>query len=174
MRAEGMRSMILGMSNSTFTLIHVLISLAGIGSGFVVIFGLLHNKALDGWTAIFFTTALLTSVTGFLFPFEQLLRSHILGLLSLLVLTIALFARSVFHLDGCWRLLYVVTVAMALYFNCFAAIVQSFAKIPALKAIAPTQTEPPFVVAQAVVLMIFVVLTYLAAKRFRGQTSLAH
>ena len=165
--------MILGMSTSTFTLIHVLISLAGISSGFVVILGFLNGKGINGWTAIFFTTSLLTSLTGFLFPFERLLPSHILGLLSLTVLTIALFARNVFHLDGGWRLTYVVTAAMALYFNCFAAVVQLFAKIPALKATAPTQTEPSFMVAQGVVLAIFVVLTYLAAKRFRNRTSLA-
>lgn len=164
--------MILGMSTSTFTLIHVLISLTGIASGFVVIFGFLNGRCLDGWTGIYITASLLTSVTGFAFSFERLLPSHILGLLSLTVLTIALFARNVFHLAGWWRLIFVVTIAMALYFNCFAAVVQSFAKIPALKAVAPTQTEPPFVVAQGVVLAIFVVLTYLAAKRFRGQTSL--
>jgi len=163
--------MIFGMSTSTFTLIHVLISLAGIGSGFMVIFGFLNGKALAGWNTIFFTTSLLTSLTGFFFPFERLLPSHILGLLSLTALTIALFARNVFDLAGGWRLIYVVTAAMVLYFNCFAAVVQLFAKIPALKATAPTQTEWPFVVAQGVVLAIFLVLTYLAAKRFRDQTS---
>ena len=163
--------MILGMSTSTFTLIHVLTSLAGIGSGFMVIFGFLNGKRLDGWTTIFFTTSLLSSLTGFLFPFERLLPSHILGLLSLTILTIALFARIVFELAGGWRLIYVVTAAMALYFNCFAAVVQSFAKIPVLKSKAPTQTETPFLVAQGLVLAIFVVLTYLGAKRFRGQTS---
>ena len=165
--------MILGVSTSTFILIHMVISLAGIGSGFVVIFGFLKGKALDGWTGIYIAASLLTSVTGFAFPFERLLPSHILGLLSLAVLTIALFARTVFHLTGGWRLIFVVTVAMALYFNCFAAMVQLFAKIPTLKATAPTQTEPLFVIAQGMVLAIFIVLTYLAAKRFRGQTSLA-
>ena len=161
------------MSTSTFTLVHVLISLAGLGSGFVVLFGLLNGKRLDGWTGIFFATSMLTSLTGFAFSFERVLPSHILGLLSLTVLTIALFARSVFHLAGASRLIYVVTATMALYFNCFAAVVQLFAKIPALKAKAPTQTETPFVVAQGLVLAIFVGLTYVAAKRFRGQTSVA-
>jgi len=159
--------MILGMSTSMFTLVHVLISLTGIGSGFVVVLGMLKCKRRDGWTAIFVITSMLTSLTGFLFPFEQLLPSHILGLLSLLVITITLFARNVFHFAGPWRLVYVVAVAMALYFNCFAAVVQSFAKIPALKAFAPTQTEPPFLIAQSLVLAVFIVLTYLAAKRFR-------
>jgi len=159
--------MILGMSTSMFTLIHVLISVAGIGSGFVVLLGMLNGKRRDGWTGIFVATSLLTSLTGFLFPFEQLLPSHILGLLALTVITIALFARNVFHLAGAWRVIYVVAIAMALYFNCFAAVVQSFAKIPALKSLAPTQTEPPFLIAQSLVLAVFIVLTYLAAKRFR-------
>lgn len=159
--------MILGMSTSMFTLVHVLISLAGIGSGFVVLIGMLNSQRRDGWTGIFVITSMLTSLTGFLFPFEQLLPSHLLGLLSLLVITIALFARNVFHFAGPWRLVYVVAIAMALYLNCFAAVVQLFAKIPALKALAPTQTEPPFLIAQSLVLAVFLVLTYLAAKRFR-------
>ena len=159
--------MILGMSASMFTLIHVLISLTGIGSGFVVLLGMLNSQRRDGWTGVFVITSLLTSLTGFLFPFELLLPSHILGLLSLLVITIALFARNVFHFADRWRLVYVVAIAMALYFNCFAAVVQLFAKIPALKASAPTLTEPPFLIAQSLVLAVFIVLTYLAAKRFR-------
>src|SRR5271166_765658 len=145
--AERTRIMILGMSTSMFTLVHVLISLTGIGSGFVVVLGMLKCKRRDGWTAIFVITSMLTSLTGFLFPFEQLLPSHILGLL--------------------WLLVYVVAIAIALYLNCFAAVVQLFAKIPALKALAPTQTEPPFLIAQSLVLAVFLVLTYLAAKRFR-------
>jgi hypothetical protein len=159
---------ILGMSTSTFTLIHVVLSLAGIGSGFVVLLGLLNRKRLDGWTMIFLTTSILTSVSGFLFPFERLLFSHVLGLLSLAVLTIAIFARHVFGCAGSWRWLYVVAASLALYFNCVAAVVQLFAKISALKAIAPTQTEPVFVAIQLVVLAIFVVLTILAVKRFAG------
>jgi hypothetical protein len=159
--------MILGMRTPVFTLVHVLLSLAGIGSGFVVIFGLFHRKRLDGWTMIFFTTSMLTILSGFAFPFDRLLRTHVLGLLSLLALTIALFARNVFLLEGSWRIVYVVCLAMGLYCNCFAAIVQLFAKIPALKATAPTQTEPPFLLAQLVVLVIFVVLTYKAVVRFR-------
>jgi hypothetical protein len=95
--------MVLGMSLSTFTLVHVLISLAGIGSGFIVLFGLLNGKRLDGWTAIFLVTTVLTSVTGFLFPFEHLLPSHIVGILSLLVLAVAIAARYVFHMAGVWR-----------------------------------------------------------------------
>ena len=159
--------MIFGMSTSIFTLIHVLIGLTGIGSGFVVLVGMINGKRRDGWTGIFIITAILTSLTGFLFPFEQLLLSHVLGLLSLMAITIALFARNVFFRAGSWRLVYVVVIAMALYFSCFAAVVQLFAKIPALKAVAPTQTEPPYRIAQYLVLAFFVVLTYLAARRFR-------
>ncbi len=159
--------MILGMSLSTFTLVHVLLSLAGIGSGFIVLFGLLNGKRLDGWTAIFLTTTALTSVTGFLFPFEHLLPSHILGILSLLVLAVAVPARYVFHMSGAWRGTYVIAAATALYFNVFVAVVQSFLKIPALHALAPAGKEPPFLVAQVIVLLIFIALTIRATKRFR-------
>ena len=148
-------------------LIHVLISLTGIGSGCFVIRGFLNRKYRESWTVIFFMTSILTAVTGFIFPFERLLSSHVLGLLSLLVVTIALFMRNVFGLEGRRRVTYVVSLAMALYFNCFAAVVQAFAKIPILHAIAPTQTEGPFVLAQSVIFATFVVLTYVAAKRFR-------
>lgn len=158
--------MILGMSLSTFTLVHVLLSLAGIGSGFIVMFGLLNGKRLDGWTAIFLVTTVLTSVTGFLFPVEHLLPSHILGILSLLVLAIAIPARYVFHMAGAWRRTYVITAAIALYFNVFVAVVQSFLKIPALHALAPAGKEPPFLAAQVIVLLIFIALTIRATKRF--------
>lgn len=158
--------MVLGMSLSTFTLLHVIISLAGIGSGFIVLFGLLNSKRLDGWTAIFLTTTVLTSVTGFMFPFEHLLPAHILGGLSLIVLAIAVWARYGAHLVGAWRGTYVVTAAIALYLNCFVGVVQAFMKVPALHAMAPTQKEPPFAIAQLVLLAIFVWLTWRAAKRF--------
>jgi hypothetical protein len=158
--------MMLGMSLSTFTLVHVLISLAGIGSGFIVLLGLLNGKRLDGWTSIFLTTTVLTSVTGFLFPFEHLLPAHIVGILSLLVLAIAIAARYVFHMVGAWRRTYVITAAIALYFNVFVAVVQSFLKIPTLHALAPEGKEPPFLVAQVIVILIFIGLTIRATKRF--------
>src|SRR5208282_6320058 len=120
--------MILGMTTSTFTLIHVLLSLAGIGTGFIVLYGLLTGKRLDGWTAIFLTTTVLTSLTGFLFPVEHLLPSHIVGIISLVVLALAIFARYGGHLAGSWRWIYVVTALVALYLNCFVAVVQSFMK----------------------------------------------
>jgi len=158
--------MVLGMSLSTFTLLHVIISLAGIGSGFLVMYGLLNGKSLDGWTAIFLSTTVLTSLTGFLFPFEGLKPSYILGGLSLVVLAIAIWARYGRHLAGASRRTYVITAAIALYLNCFVAVVQAFLKVPALNALAPTGKEPPFMVAQLVLLGLFVWLTILASKRF--------
>jgi hypothetical protein len=152
---------------ATLTLVHVLISLAGIVSGFVVIFGLLGAKRLDRWTATFLITTLLTSVTGFLFPVHKLLPSHIIGILSLLVLAVAIFARYVRRLAGAWRWIYVVTATLALYFNVFVLVVQSFLKVPGLKAMAPTQSEPPFAIAQGFVLLLFIVLGTLAVKKFQ-------
>ncbi len=159
--------MILGMSLSTFTLIHVIISLAGIGSGFIVVNGWLNAKRLDGWNAIFLLTTVLTSATGFLFPVQHILPSHKVGIISLVLLTIALFARYRFHLAGGWMRGYIVTAAMALYLNCFVAVIQAFEKVPALKALAPTQKEAPFVIAQLAVLAIFIGLTIVAVKRAR-------
>lgn len=159
--------MILGMSTATFTLLHVLISLVGIGSGFVVLYGLLTAKRLDGWTAVFLTTTALTSISGFGFPFDHLLPSHKVGIISLVVLAAAIPARYVFHLSGSWRSVYVIGSALALYLNVFVLVVQSFLKVPALKALAPTQKEPPFLIAQLAVLLAFIWLTILAVKRFR-------
>ena len=158
--------MVLGLSLSTFTLLHLIISLAAIGSGFIVLFGLLSGKRLDGWTAIFLTTTALTSLTGFLFPFEGLKPSYIVGAISLLVLAIAIYARYGRNMAGSWRWIYVVTAAIALYLNCFVAVVQAFLKIPALHEMAPHGNEPPFLIAQCIVLAIFIWLTWLAAKRF--------
>ena len=158
--------MILGMTMSTFTLLHVLISLVGIGSGFIVLYGLLTGKRLDGWTAIFLVTTVLTSLTGFLFPFEHLLPSHVVGVISLVVLVVAILARYGMHLAGACRGIYVVSAAVALYFNVFVLVVQAFMKMPALKALAPTQKEPPFLAAQLALMALFVVLTIFAVKKF--------
>src|SRR5271168_909481 len=160
--------MILGMSTSTFTLVHVLLSLAGIGTGFIVVYGMIAGKRLDGWTAIFLATTALTSLTGFLFPVEHLLPSHVVGIISLVVLVIAVLARYALRLAGAWRGVYVICAVLALYLNSFVAVVQSFLKIPALKALAPTQKEPPFLIAQLVVMAVFIVIGVLAWKRFRG------
>jgi len=159
--------MILGMTLSTFTLVHVVISLIGIGSGLLVMYGLLIGKRLDGATAIFLASTVATSVTGFGFPFDHLLPSHKVGILSLLVLAVAIIARYVFHLAAPWQGIYVVSAVVALYLNVFVLVVQLFEKVPALRAMAPTQKEPPFLVAQLVILALFVALTIIAAKRFR-------
>jgi hypothetical protein len=162
-----MDTMILGMTTSTFTLVHVLISLVGIGSGFVVVYGLLTGKPLDGWTATFLSTTILTSITGFLFPVAHILPSHIIGLISLLVLAVALLARYGRHMQRSWRSTYVVCAIVALYLNVFVAVVQSFLKIPPVHALAPTQKEPPFLFTQLAVMAIFVIIGILAVKKFR-------
>jgi hypothetical protein len=159
--------MILGISTSTFTLLHVLISLLGIASGLVVMYGFLAAKRLDGMNTLFLVTTVLTSVTGFFFPNEHITPAIILGILSLVVLAIAIAARYGLHLNGAGRWLYVVTASVALYLNVFVLVVQSFEKVPALHALAPTQKEPPFAVAQLAVLVLFIVLTALAIKKFR-------
>src|SRR6266581_2785865 len=161
--------MIVGMTTSTFTLVHVLISLVGIASGLVVVFGLLTGKRLDGWTALFLATTVATSVTGFGFPFDHLLPSHKVGIISLVVLAVAILARYAFHLTGAWRRIYVISAVAALYLNGFVAVVQAFLKVPALHALAPKQTEPPFLVTQLVVLVLFVVIAIMAAKRFHDE-----
>jgi hypothetical protein len=132
-----------------------------------VLFGLIANAGLPGPTAIFLATTVLTSATGFGFPFGQLLPSHIVGIISLVILTIALYARYGARLSGAWRWIYVVSATMALYLNVFVLVVQLFGKVAALNALAPTQSEPPFVAAQAVTLIVFIILGWLAVRRFR-------
>jgi hypothetical protein len=163
--------MILGVSTETYTFLHVLISLVGIGSGLVVMFGFLTAKRLDAWTALFLITTVATSVTGFGFPFLHLLPSHIVGIISLVALAVAISARYAFHLVRAWRRTYVISAAIALYFNVFVLVVQCFEKVPALNTLAPTQKEPPFVIAQLVVMTIFIALTIFAVKKFREPAS---
>lgn len=155
---------------TTFTLVHVFLSLVGIGSGFVVVFGLLAAKQLDGWTRVFLTTTVLTSLTGFLFPFHRLLPSHVVGIVSLVVLAGAIFALYVRRLAGPWRRVYAISAVIALYLNFFVLIAQMFLKVPALKALAPTQSEPPFLVTQLVALALFIVLTVFVTIKFRAST----
>ena len=157
--------MLAGMS--TFTLVHVALSLIGILSGLVVVLGLLAAARLDGWTAIFLVTTVLTSVTGFFFPFHGITPGIMIGILSMVMLAIAIFARYSKHLAGHWRGTYVITAMIALWFNVFILVVQLFEKVPALRALDPTQSEPPFKITQGVVLLVFVVLTIAATKRFR-------
>jgi hypothetical protein len=158
--------MMLGMSLQTFTQFHVIISLIGVAAGLVAVFGMLGAKRLPGWTALFLITTVLTSVTGFMFPFTKLLPSHVVGIISLVVLALALIGLYARHLAGSWRAIYVVTAVLALYLNVFVAVVQSFLKIPALHALAPLGTETPFKIAQGVVLVAFVIIGWKAVKKF--------
>jgi len=161
--------MIFGMSTSTFTLVHVLLSLVGILAGFVVLFGMLSRKRVPGWTALFLATTVVTSVTGFFFPRDHILPSHIVGVLSLVVLAVAIFALYSRHLAGAWRWIYVVAAVVAFYLNVFVGVVQSFLKVPMLTALAPTQSEPPFLIAQLVVLALFVAFGIAAVRSFHPQ-----
>jgi hypothetical protein len=151
---------------TTLGYVHSAISLIGIGSGFVVVRGMLHAQRLEGWTAVFLLTTVATSVTGFFFPFGVLLPSHKIGILSLVLLAIAIVALYVRHLTGAWRWIYVVCAVASQYFNCFVLVVQLFRRVTVLQTLAPTQSEPPFAVAQLVVLLLFVWLGMRAVKRF--------
>ena len=161
--------MVLGMSLATFTMVHVIISLIGIASGFAVLSGLLGSNRMAGMTALFLITTILTSATGFLFPFEKLLPSHMIGILSLVLLAIACFALYGMKLSGAWRWIYVLTALLSLYFNVFVLVIQSFLKIPALTALAPGNPPagPVFAVVQGVVLVFFVLVIIGALRRFR-------
>jgi hypothetical protein len=161
--------MILGMSLSTFTFVHVVISLIGIVTGIIVLFGMLGARRLPALTAVFLATTVLTSATGFLFPFTHLLPSHVVGIISLVVLAAALFALYGNHLAGPWRWIYVVGAVVALYLNVFVGVVQAFQKLAFLQPFAPTQSEPPFIVAQTAVLAIFVILGLLGVRRFHPE-----
>jgi hypothetical protein len=161
------RAMVLGMSLATFTLVHTVISLVGIVAGIVAMAGLLRSRSLPGWTALFLVTTILTSATGFLFPFFQLLPSHIVGIISLVLLAGAVVAYYGFHLAGRWRAVYVVTAMLSLYLNVFVLIVQSFQKIGPLRDIAPNQNEPPFLAAQGIALLIFAVAIIAGLRRGR-------
>jgi hypothetical protein len=160
--------MIFGIT--TFTLIHVLLSLVGIIAGLVVAGGLVAGKRLDGWTGLFLVTTVLTNVTGFGFPFVTFLPSHGVGILSLVVLPLVIVARYWKHLAGAWRGVYVVGTVLALYLNVFVLLAQLFLRLPALIVAAPTQTEPPFLVTQLVVLVLFVWLGRAAVKGFRAES----
>jgi hypothetical protein len=162
--------MTLGLSLSAFTTLHVVISLAGIASGFIVLYGMLDSQRLGAWTALFLATTILTSVTGFMFPFNGLLPSHVVGAISLAVLAVALLALYAFQLAGAWRWIYVTAALAALYLNVFVGVVQAFQKLAFLQPLAPTQSEAPFAVAQLVVLAIFLGLGFVAVRRFRPVT----
>ena len=152
----------------TFTLIHVVISIVGILAGLVVIGGLMAGARLEGWTALFLVTTILTSVTGFGFPTAAVSPAQVVGGLSLVVLAACLAARYWMKLSGGWRTTYAVTAVVATYLNVFVLVVQLFAKTPALAQLAPTQAEPPFALTQALVLALFVWLGWAAVRGFRA------
>src|SRR6185503_7675613 len=149
-----------------FTAFHVIISLIGILSGFVAIFGMVRSKPLDWWTDLFLITTVATSVTGFLFPFREFTPAIGTGIISMIVLALAVVALRVKRLDGPWRRTYVISAVAAQYFNFFVLIVQSFRQVPFLHALAPTESEAPFAIAQLLALVGFVVLGYAAARGF--------
>jgi hypothetical protein len=159
--------MIIGLSIENFTLLHVIISLIAIASGLIVLFGMLGSKRLAGWTALFLLTTILTSVTGFLFPIKGFTPALVVGVISLLVLLIAVIALYAKHLAGTWRWIYVATAVTALWFNVFVLIVQGFLKVPSLHALAPNGNEPAFLIAQIAALVFFVVFGLIAVFRFR-------
>ncbi len=154
-----------------FTIIHVAISLVAIVSGFVVLFGMISDKPLARWTALFLTTTAATSVTGFGFPIKSMTPGLAIGAISLIILAAVVYARYSRCLTGVWRSVYVIGAVFALYLNFVVLIVQSFEKVPALHETAPRQTEPPFIVAQIVSMVVFVVLGTLAVRRVRGRST---
>jgi hypothetical protein len=159
--------MILGMSVGAFTLLHVIITLVAIGSGLVAVGGMFASHRLPGTTALFLFTTVLTSVTGFLFPFHGFTPALGVGIVSCVILAIALFAFYGKHLVGAWRWIYVITAIASLYLNVFVLVVQSFMKVPALAALAPTQSEPPFAITQVAVLVTFILIGLIAGVKFR-------
>jgi hypothetical protein len=166
--AQNKRSrMVFGMSLATYTTIHVILSLIGIASGLIVLAGLLGGRILALWNGSFLIATVLTSATAFGFPFTKATPGIILGILSLIVLAIAIFACYARHLSGVWRRTYVITAMIALYFNVFVLVAQLFEHVPAIHTLAPTQTEAPFKTAQLLLLVVFAVLIGAAAKRSR-------
>jgi hypothetical protein len=158
--------MILGISTATFTQFHVLLSLIGIVSGIVVALAMLAANRLPVFTAIFLATTVATSATGFMFHFASFGPPEILGAISLVVLGIAILALYSYKLAGSWRWIYVAAAVFALYLNVFVGVVQTFQKVAFFHALAPTQTEPPFAVAQGVLLIAFIALGIAAAIKF--------
>jgi len=155
-----------GIPTASFLQIHVVISLIGIVSGLIALYGLLSGKMLTGWTALFLATTVLTSVTGFPLPPFGFDPPRAIGILSLVLLALAIFALYVRHLAGAWRSVYIVTALVALYLNTFVGVIQAFQKLSFLHPLAPTQSEPPFVIAQLAVLIAFAVFGVLAVRRF--------
>ena len=165
--------MIIGLSTGSFTLLHVAISLVAILAGVVVVAAMIAGTRSRAWTALFLATTIATSVTGFMFHSQSFGPPHIIGAISLVILALAVYALYVRHLAGYWRPVYIVSAVVALYLNVFVGVVQAFQKIPLLQALAPTQTEMPFLEAQIAVLVIVAAFGLLALRRFRPGGTLA-
>lgn len=165
--------MIWGLSTPSFTLLHVMISLLAIGYGFAALLGMIKSRYYPRITAVFLMMTALTSITGFAFPNAHITPAIKLGILSMIVLALTVPALYVFRLGGSWRAVYVVGATLALYFNFFVLIVQSFQKVPALRALAPHGTEPPFAIAQGVALLAFIALGTMAVRNFKTQGPVA-
>jgi hypothetical protein len=163
--------MILGLSVGAFTVLHVVITLVAIGSGLIVVGGMFASHKLPVTTALFLFTTALTSLTGFLFPIHGFTPALGVGIVACVILAVALFALYKEHLAGAWRWIYVITAVVSLYLNVFVLVVQSFVKVSALNALAPTQSEPPFAITQAVVLAIFILIALIAVVGFRPGTT---
>jgi hypothetical protein len=159
--------MILGLSVGAFTALHVIVSLVGIAAGLVVVWAMLANRRADTWTAVFLATTVLTSVTGFFFHSKAIGPPHVVGVISLAILAAVLVALYGRHLVGAWRPVYIVGAVAALYLNCFVGVVQAFQKLSFLRPLAPTGSEPPFLVAQAATLVLFGLLGVAALQRYR-------
>ena len=158
-----------GIPTDIFLDIHVALSLIALVLGLIVLYGLLSGEVLGAWTVLFLLALILTSVTGFPLPPFGLDPPRMVGILSLILLAIAVLAIYAFRLRGAWRWIYVVTAMAALYLDAFVGVIQAFAKLTFLHSLAPTQSEPPFLIAQVIVLVIFVVLGFLAVRRFHPE-----
>jgi len=155
---------ILGLT--PFTLLHVVISLIGILSGFVVMRGLVTSQRLNGWTAIFLFFTFATTITGFLFPITVFTPALGVGIVATIIMIVTLAARYAFSMSGPWRPIYVIGAVISQYLNVFVLVVQSFLKVPVLNALAPTGSEPPFAIVQGIVLLLHIWLAYVALRRF--------
>ena len=156
--------MILGMNALTF--VHTVISLIGIFSGLFLVYGFIAGKGLKHIAALFLATTTATSISGYLFPYHGVTPGMVIGAISLVVLAVATYARYGRHLAGGWRRTYVISSVFALYLNCFVLVVQLFEKVPSLRALAPTQSEAPFKIAQGLLLVLFIALGIFSVRGF--------
>jgi hypothetical protein len=164
--------MVLSISAETYTFLHVMIGLVGIGLGLVVMFRILTGRRLYRLPPLFFVATLTAILTGFGFPQTCLLPTHIIGILSIVVLAVTIPACCVFHREGVWRDVFVIGSATTLYLSIFVFLMKVLLKFPALHALAPTQRQkcPPFLISQFIILALFVAVTNLAIKKFHSDS----